>query len=41
MDLNIFTLSSEVLHVDNLNFIPGVVRAIALNIYESNVYDHS
>jgi hypothetical protein len=40
MDLNIFTLSSEVLYVDILNFVPGVVRAIALNIYGSNVYDH-
>jgi hypothetical protein len=41
MDLNIFTLSSEVSHVDNLNFVPGVVRAIAPNICGSNVYDHS
>jgi hypothetical protein len=41
MDLNIFTLSSEVSHVDILNFVPGVVRAITPNIYESNVYDHS
>jgi hypothetical protein len=41
MDLNIFTLSSEVLYVDILNFVPGVVQAIALNIYVSNVYDHS
>jgi hypothetical protein len=41
MDLNIFTSSSEVSHVDILNFVPGVVRAIAPNIYESNVYDPS
>jgi hypothetical protein len=41
MDLNIFTFSSEVSYVDILNFIPGVVRAIAPNICESNVYDHS
>jgi hypothetical protein len=41
MDLNIFTLLSEVSHVDILNFIPGVVRAIASNIYGSNVYDPS
>jgi hypothetical protein len=41
MDLNIFTLSSEVSHVDILNFIPKVVRAIALNICGSNVYDLS
>jgi hypothetical protein len=41
MDLNIFTLLSEVSHVDILNFVHGVVRAIASNIYESNVYDPS
>jgi hypothetical protein len=41
MDLNIFTLSSEVSHIDILNFIPGVVRAITLNICGSNVYDTS
>jgi hypothetical protein len=41
MDLNIFTLLSEILHVDILNFIPGVVRVIASNIYGSNVYDYS
>jgi hypothetical protein len=41
MDLNIFTLLSEVSHVNILNFIPGVVRAIAFNIYGSNVYDPS
>jgi hypothetical protein len=41
MDLNIFTLLSEVSHVDILNFVPGVVRAIAPNIYGSNVYDPS
>jgi hypothetical protein len=39
MDLNIFTLSSEVSHVDILNFVPRIVLAIAPNIYESNVYD--
>jgi hypothetical protein len=41
MDLNIFTLSSEVSHVDILYFVPGVVRAIAPNICASNVYDPS
>jgi hypothetical protein len=41
MDLNIFILLSEVSHVDILNFVPGVVRAIVFNIYGSNVYDHS
>jgi hypothetical protein len=41
IDLNIFTLSSEVSHVDILNFVSGVVRAIALNICGSNVYDPS
>jgi hypothetical protein len=41
MNLNIFTLLSEVSHVDILYFVPGVVRAITSNIYESNVYDHS
>jgi hypothetical protein len=41
MDLNIFTLLSEVSHVDILNFVHGVVRAIAPNIYGSNVYDPS
>jgi hypothetical protein len=41
MDLNIFTLSSKVSHVDILNYVPGVVQAIALNIYGSIVYDHS
>jgi hypothetical protein len=39
MDLNIFTLLSKVSHIDILNFVPGVVRAIASNIYRSNVYD--
>jgi hypothetical protein len=39
MDLNIFTLLSEVSHVDILNFIPGVVQAITSNIYGSNIYD--
>jgi hypothetical protein len=37
----ISTLLSEVSHVDILNFVPGVVRAIASNICGSNVYDHS
>jgi hypothetical protein len=41
MDLNIFTLSSEVSHVDILYFIHGVVRATAPNICGSNVYDSS
>jgi hypothetical protein len=41
MDLNIFTLLSEVSHVNILNFIPAVVRAIASNIYGINVYDPS
>jgi hypothetical protein len=41
MDLNIFTLLSEVSHVDILNFVPGVVRTITPNIYGSNVHDHS
>jgi hypothetical protein len=41
MDLNIFILSSEVSHVDILNFVPGVVRAIAPNICGSNAYDLS
>jgi hypothetical protein len=41
MDLNIFTLLSEVSHVDILNFVPGVVREFSFNIYGSNVYDPS
>jgi hypothetical protein len=41
MDLNIFILLSEVSHVDILKFVPEVVRAIASNIYGSNVYDPS
>jgi hypothetical protein len=41
MDLIIFSLLSEVSYVDILNFVPGVVRAIAFNICESNVYDPS
>jgi hypothetical protein len=41
MDLNFFTLSSEVSQVNILYFVPGVVRAIAPNIYGSNVYDIS
>jgi hypothetical protein len=36
-----FTLLSKVSHVNILNFVPGVVRAIAPNICGSNVYDHS
>jgi hypothetical protein len=42
MYLNIFTLSSEVSHVDILNFVPGVVQAIAqVSNNGSNVYEHS
>jgi hypothetical protein len=41
MDLNIFILSSEVSHVDILNFVPEVVREIAPNICGSDVYDFS
>jgi hypothetical protein len=41
MDLNIFTLLSEMSHVDILNFVPRVVRAITPNICGSNVYDPS
>jgi hypothetical protein len=41
MDLNIFTLLSEISHVNILNFVPGVVREIASNICGSNVYDPS
>jgi hypothetical protein len=41
MDLNTFTISSEVSHVNILYFISRVVRAITPNIYGSNVYDHS
>jgi hypothetical protein len=39
MDLNIFTLLSEVSHVDILNFVPGVVQVNAANICGSNAYD--
>jgi hypothetical protein len=41
MDLNIFTLSSEVSHVDILYFVTGVVRAIAPNMCGINVYNPS
>jgi hypothetical protein len=41
MDLNIFTLSSEVSHVDILYFVHRVVRETAPNIYGSNLYDSS
>jgi hypothetical protein len=41
MDLNIFTLSSEVSHVNILYFVPGVVREITPNIYGRNIYDPS
>jgi hypothetical protein len=41
MDLNIFILTYEVSHIDIFNFVPRVVRAIAPNIYGSNIYDLS
>jgi hypothetical protein len=41
MDLNIFTLSSEVSHVNILYFVPRVVQAITPNICGSNKYDPS